>query len=291
MRDFAAVLLTMLMLLLSIPALSEEAEPADPTEGARLVGMLITGEDLSVYTGGTGILPASRMQTDFETEYVFENVGGLRLICFLIPDETGDGSSIVSNVDDGISSVDLDINEDGSSVMMDAAISFVPGREDGLFFFNPILLSPSGEVFAVPGDFMAVSAADPPGASVGLTIRDERKHTENGREVTDTTTVSVRIDAVREPAEIRLLQFGENHELLKSEAFLPGGVPEQIVPSAEAEYLLVETVEKDRDGTSHIRREVFGRDTDLLNTLSCRNDGICICHYHELIWEQKAEGD
>ena len=269
-------------------ALPEEIVAADSSEGSRLIGLLVTREDLSGYTGEAGVVAASctQKEPDDETEYTFGDISGLRLICFVAPDESGEGSRIISNADDGISAVDFDLSEDGSSVKMDAEINYVPGQDEGLFFFNPVLRTDSGQVFAVPGDFMAVSAAmNPPGSSSGQTVRDERKHTESGREITDTTTVNIRIEAVREPLAIRVLQFSGTHGLLRSEEFGPGTVPEQIVPLAEADYLLLETVEKDPDGGTFIRREAIGRDTDFLNTMSCRDDGICLSHYHEVLWE------
>ena len=287
MKKTAAVLLTMIVLLAST-AMPEEIIHADSLEGSRLVGLLITKEDLSAYAGEDGVIFASctQKETDDEPEYSFGEVNGLRFLCFVVPDETGEGSRIVSNVDDGISTVDFDMSEDGSSVKMDAAINVVPGEDDELFFYNPILLTSSGEVLSVPGDFMAVSSAmNPPGSSVGQTVRDERTHTENGKEITDTTAVSIQINAVREPLKIRLLQFSAEHELLESEEFEPGTVPDLIVPLAEADYLLIETLEKEPDGGSFTRREVFGRDVDYLNTLSCRDDGICLSHYHEILWK------
>ena len=52
--------------------------------------------------------------------------------------------------------------------------------------------------------------------------------------------------------------------------------------------LLIETEEK---GSTHVRRQVIGRDEDFMNTLSCRDDGICIQHYHEIVWgNQEAFG-
>ena len=39
--------------------LAEEAMTANLLEGSRLIGLLITGEDLSAYTGGSGVLFAS----------------------------------------------------------------------------------------------------------------------------------------------------------------------------------------------------------------------------------------
>ena len=134
---------------------------------------------------------------------------------------------------------------------------------------------------------MLISAEmNPPGASVGQTVRDKRKHTEGDTEIVDTTEVSVEIMAVREPLKIRLLQFNKTHEILESEEFTPGLMPEQITPLAEADYLLLETEEKAPDGSEFTRREIFGRDTDYLNTLSCQEDGICLSHYHEILWNE-----
>ena len=260
---------------------------SDSSEGSRLIGLLITREDLTEYTDETGVLSASCTSKGpgAEIEYQFDNVNGLRLICFITPEDGEEGSSIISNVDDGISAVDFEMSDDSNSIKMDATINFVPGKDETLFFYNPVLRNDSGQVFAVPGDFMAVSSAmNPPGSSAGQTIRDERKHTENSSEIIDTTTVNIRIKAVREPLIIRLLQFSEAHELLISEEFVPGTVPEQIVPLTESDYLLLETVEKSPEGGSFTRREAIGRDTDFLNTMSCRDDGICLCHYHEVLW-------
>lgn len=287
MRKFIMVLVA-ITILFSAFAFADEPIPADSSEGSRLIGLLVTREDLADHTGEAGVILASCTQKgpDDEPEYVFGDVSGLRLICFIASEDGGEGSRIVSNADDGISAVDFDLSEDGSSVRMDATINFVPGRDEEIFFCNPVLRTDSGQVFAVPGDFMVLSVAtNPPGSAVGQTVRDERKHTENGVEITDTTVVNIQIKAVREPLKIRLLQFSETHEILKSEEFDPGAVPEQIVPLAEADYCLMETVEKDPDGGSFTRREVIGRDVDFANTMSCRNDGICLSHYHEVLWE------
>ncbi|MBR4331661.1 MAG: hypothetical protein IKP72_03190 [Clostridia bacterium] len=286
MKKIAAALF-LIAISLASAALSEAPAPYGASENSRLIGLLITREDLSASAGEDGVIWASCTQNgpDADIEYSFGDVGGLRLICFAAPEEGGEGSRIVSNVDDGISAVNFDLNEDGSTVKMDAVIRFVPGLDDAFFFYNPVMRTASGQVFAVPGDFMAVSAdANPIGSLVGQTIRDERKHTENGKEIIDATTAGIQIEAVREPLKIRLLQFSAEHELLASEEFEPGAVPEQIVPLAAADYLLLETIEKGPDGEPFIRREAIGRDVDYMNTFSCRDDGICLFHYHDVFW-------
>lgn len=293
MKRIAAVLLTVIALLTAI-AFSEGAAPAETFEGSRLIGLLITREDLSACVGEDGVLFASCTQegADAEPEYSFGGIDGLRLLCFTVPEESGEGRRVVSNADDGISAVDFEMSDDGGSVKMDATISVVPGQTDAFYFYNPVLLAASGQVFAVPGDFMAVSAeTNPPGSSVGQTIRDERKRAEDGDEITDTTVVSLQIKAVRKPLKIRLLQFDRAHGLLQSEEFLPGAVPERIIPQTEADYLLVETEEEVPDGTPFTRREVIGRDVDFLNTLSCRDDGVCLPHYHDVLWDAVVPGE
>ena len=289
MKKTVSALLAVIVLLSAV-SLAEKITAADLSEGSRLVGLLITTEDPSAYADEAGVIFAfpTQKEPDAETEYSFEEIGGLRLICFIATDENGEGS-VISIADDGISAVDFEMSEDGGSVNMAAEIRYVPGRDDALFFFNPVLLSLSGQVFAMPGDFMAVSAAmNPPGSCIGQTVRDQRTHTENGRQITDAVSVDVRILAVRKPLTIRLLQFGRTHELLRSEEFSPGAVPERIIPLAEADYLLLETEEADPDGESFIRRQVFGRDADCMETLSCRDDGICLTHYHEILWDTEG---
>lgn len=261
---------------------------AEGADGSRLIGVLITREDLSGLAGEDGCLwAASRETPDADPEYVFEDVSGLRLLCFLLPEENGEGSRVVSNVDDGFASVDFQLNENGGSVKMAGMILCVPGQEDEYFFYNPVFLAPDGRVCAVPGDFMAVSADMMPyGASLGQTLRDQRKHTENGAEIVDVTEVNVEIKAVRAPQKITLLQFNPSHEALKTEVYSPGAVPEQMILLKEADYLLVETEEKTADGGVYTRREVFGREDDYLNTLFCREDGVCIPMYHEILWQE-----
>ena len=289
MKRFGVILL--LLLLVASAAVSEQALPAELSEGSRLIGLLITTEPLSACTGESGQLPAS-LQTEPESdpEVVFGEVRGLRLLCFPFPDKSGDNSRIVSNVDNGFTAVDFEIEDEGRTIQINAVMSVVPGPEEMRFFCNPVMMALSGQVYALPGDFMAVNAdMNPPGSSVGQTIRDERKGMEHGREITDVMTVTVQIDAVREPVEIRLLQFSDTHELLKSETFLPGTVPDQIVPLTEAAYLLLETVEKDGETKSVIQRTVTGRDEELLSTLSCGKDNLCISHAHEVLWQEKSE--
>lgn len=278
-----------LLLLLASSACCEQTFPADLSEGARLIGLLITTEALPVDAGESGpVLAWIQTEPESDPEVVFGEVSGLRLLCFPFPDESGDNSCIVSTVDDGFTAVDFEIEDEGRAIQINAAMSVVPGPEERRFFCNPVMMALSGQIYALPGDFMAVNMdTNPPGSSVGQTIRDERKGMENGREITDVMTVTVQIDAVCEPVEIRLLQFSETHELLKTETFLPDTVPDQIVPLREAEYLLLETVEK--DGETKIRRTVAGREEEMLSTLSCGKEKLCISHAHEILWQSRSK--
>ena len=131
MKKLAAVLFVIIMLLVSV-SLSEETVFADTSEGSRLIGLLITREDLAGHTDESGVLLASCLQKGSvdETEYRFGDISGLRLICFIASEGNVEESLVISNADDGISAVDFNMNEDGSSVKMDATISFVPGQNE-----------------------------------------------------------------------------------------------------------------------------------------------------------------
>ena len=267
---------------------ASRAEESEIT--SRLVGLFITKEDLAQYVGEDGALWAvlSQETPDADVECVFEGVSGLRLICFTLPEENGQDARVVSMADDGIADVHFDLTEAGDAVKIDGTVSCVPGQDEEFFFCNPVFLTSDGRVCAVPGDFMAISADMMPfGASVGLKLKDERKHTENGTEITDMTEASLQILAVREPLKIALLQFSKAHEVLKTEEYAPGAVPEELYLLAEADYLLMETEERTADGGVFVRREVFGREDDCLNTLSSREDEICLHHYHELVWPEE----
>ena len=61
MKKIAAALFMIVMLLASV-SLSEETAPVNASEGSRLIGMLITREDLAEHTDEAGILLASYEQ-------------------------------------------------------------------------------------------------------------------------------------------------------------------------------------------------------------------------------------
>ena len=258
---------------------------AEAMEGSRLIGLFMTTDDLAPLVGDDGVLWAAvHPGTDAsETEYSFGGVRGLCFIGSIGRDEQGQ-DVVISDVDEGISKADLNF-ADESFIQMNGTILFVPGPEEVNFYYNPVLEAQDGRVFTVPGDPMTVDASmGLPGAAVGQTLRDERKHAEDGVEVTDVTEVSMEIKTVREPLQITLLQFNDGHELLKSETCAPDSVPEELAMLEETDYLLVETRERTADGDVFTRREVLGREEDLLNTLLCREDRICVQRYHEIVW-------
>ena len=263
---------------------------AETAGGSSLIGVLITKEDLSPLLGDEGVLWAtvSGGSPEADTEYAFEGVDGIRLFYFVCPEEDGEGQRIVSKVDAEIAAADFSFSDSstGSSMSIDGDVYFVPEQSETAFFYNPVLQVEDGRVFAVPGDAMAVSAdMNPPGSSLGQSLHDERKHLEKGVDLIDTTDVNLELRAVRRPHKISLLQFDKAHKVLEVEEYAPDTVPEQIVPLAGTDYLLLETEETDAYGSVYTRREVFGREDDSLYTLSCQENNLCIRQYHELLWD------
>ena len=52
-----------------------------------------------------------------------------------------------------------------------------------------------------------------------------------------------------------------------------------------AEYIVVETHMKSRDGKETVTRELFQTDDKTLFAFSCREDGICIKQYSSIVWD------
>ena len=84
------------------------------------------------------------------------------------------------------------MSEDTGNIRMKASVSVVPKQDEDIFFYNPVLRTKDGRIFAVPGDFMVVSAEmNPPGASVGQTVRDMKPQKRKTFLITEWALVAV----------------------------------------------------------------------------------------------------
>ena len=220
-----------------------------------------------------------------ETDFVFEGVDGLRLIYPAL--HQTEGSYGCTNADTGICdvSINVDATGTGEKVKLEGSVYYVPGKEDVQFFFNPVYQTENGDVYALPGESMSMDPDQPAGASMGFSLSGFQNASEGGKETASSgTEVTVSIRTVHETLKVRALQFSADHRLLKTDEFLPGELPETFAPLPETEYIIRETVVNSEDPDDSAERTLIPKQETFLSAMSCREDGICIPQYCEILW-------
>ena len=225
--------------------------------------------------------------THTETDCVFEGVNGLRMIYLpLGGDESTFGPCIV---DEGISDVSLDFKttDAGEEVKMKGKIRFVPRNGDECFWFNPVFQTADGAVYALPGEFMSMGDATRHG-SMGMTQNTRETYTSNGQETSvRSLEIAVEIQGMDAPVRNRVLQFSRDNELLKTDEFEPGKLPESIVPLPETDWFLEDTETDSTETEWRNDRRVFSRQDDFLTAFMSREDGICVGQSCEIRWNSE----
>ena len=278
--------------------------PADASvkKPDRLIGVLVTLDQPDPFNGESPVpdgyrFPASRVVKDHgpyeddpdsrfvEVNYVFEGLKGMTLMNPELPLD-GEASYGTTLADGGTSDVSTDITEQdgGRSVRLEGTVSYVLPDREQVFWFSKVYQQPDGSVYAVQADAMGVGPEHTAGSSMGMTLSEEQHWTESGKTVSEDIQVAFHIRFVNAPVRISLLQFGASDELISREAYGPGTVPESLSMLPDAEYLVVDTESVSAEGKTVHERAIYSRDDDSLNTLSCREDGICEKTYHEILW-------
>lgn len=230
----------------------------------RLVGILITTQalpdDKPVYAEFT------------DGEYMFKDVEGIQ--CFISNDE----DTVVLRVDDALTNVSSGLHmtdDDQESVSLSAKL-YLSTRFNGIIYPNHVYMTASGEIYAVGSS--GIEYTGDVGAGGSFSIADSTKIYENGKTVIHGINVNVDVEIAAVPEKIIVFQYGSSGELLSSESFEPGQLPESM--ESGAAYIVVGTVSQ--SGTEY---ELFRPDDEDISALYCRADGICAVQYCDMSWK------
>ena len=233
--------------------------------------------------------PTVSGDTLIEREYIFEGVDGFRMI---YPVDSGEGGPYgYLTADREISDAETSISADDTSetTKLNGVIYFVPKTDDEHFFFNHVYQTADGRVYAVAGDSISFSPENTAGSSMGMTFSGWRNETQYGKTTRETRMeASVQVKIVDKMKKVTVLQFGADNNLLKSEEFLPGQLPETYVPLAETEYIILDTENESEDPDFAHDREIFAKNTGFMYAFTCRDDGICTKQNCEILWPGKT---
>lgn len=260
-----------------------------------VMGGSLTEEDTQPYQGRLYATLTSKTLYSNDGEateamnYVFEGVEGISFFAARFPAAGARESYVGNSSDEAVSdgSMHLSYTDEEDGIDLEATI-YIASRPDldpnqdleqyTTYYFNPVYQTPDGRVYVMSGSGFTSTAADA-GAIYTQTLEDEKTITVNGETKIHRSYVKVSIAAMDPPEEIVVLQMDESGQLLSRKAYIPGALPEKLTLDTKADYLIVET-----KGSESVKRELLEPDAESMETFRCRNDGICVKEYTELVW-------
>lgn len=216
----------------------------------------------------------------------FKGAGGFKFLAPVWTDENGE-SYHASEYDDEINDVSTDVNvsETEETKTLSGTVYMLPNMIDGDvgYYVNPVYQTADGEIYAVEGGGSYSSGNTSEGEQFSVGLSSETTVTENGKEKTDKSSVNVKLAVMYEPVKIRIYQMDGKNQVVKEEEYQPGKMPEKIKTEKKAEYLLVETKQRDADGKTVMKREIYGKGQEEdLETYFPLENGILSTQYTEV---------
>lgn len=281
-KKLAAVIISFLIIVSLIGVLSSllgfrlaKKNGAMVTEPDRLVGFLITTESLNLdvykedsnnYQFRLYATVNKVTHTDEESgttnetnDYVFEGVDGIYFFIF-----KQDGY-IHNAFKEGIFDSSLNINVsdiDNESISIEGTIYALPGK-NSYFDINYVYQCADGRIYAVPGTCFLIST------DADLTVTQEEKITKNADNSNQESSFSGKLTIKpRYSAEsITIFQMNNDNEVLFREEYIPGSLPEMLMPTKDVDYLIVETNFSEADGNIRTERSIISNGEESLLTI------------------------
>lgn len=212
--------------------------------------------------------------------FTFEGVEGY---AYFFPEvETETYSAMVSNVDPCFSNINnsTHLKDDNvREVITEGVLNVVGDVPDVVFYMNPVYQDKNGYVYIVAGTGVGASNGLQ-GAAMTDSMTTETKTIVDGKEMTEKYSVKITYQGVPRPQTIVVLQMSADSVCLHREEYLPGQLPEQIDPVEGADYIIVETVTREKT-----IREVFSQEDRWLDTFDPQESGVCTKQQTELLWK------
>ena len=299
-------------------AKNEESLEADVQQKDRLIGIFVTTEYLDLFdfegylnenmnkvlSGGEisqadsakyeGRLYADLVEktlTDVESgrtstakEFVFEGVEGFLYYEAKI-EEAGE-SYYTSNGDEAISDghMGITVNDAGESIDIEGTIYMSAGGSMNCLYANPVYQTAAGEVYAMSGHGYSYSGEISEGAIGSVSLEEKESYTIDGKTVETGTKIKMSYAFMYAPVKIVVTQMNRENQVVDSKEYNPGEVTAELVPAADTEYIIVETVKQDTNGVEISMREMCQRENDNFETFFCREDGICVKKSTRVLW-------
>jgi len=225
-------LITLMMLVLNGCSLAK----VEAGDNDQCIGVFITMDYLgNIETEDGKIYATIEDIDDFDIHFSELQFEGIEGFPFLIVQVNGEELSIIDK--ENLHETTVNQHYDRSFAKIKTMIYglFSENTEEKIFYFNKIYQTDTGQIYLMPG---AGSVYKEPGIGGGKIFGT------NNWELTIHATMFA-----SEPTEIQLYHMNANHQLIKTEKYTPGDLPEQLTLTKETEYIIVETVWTDGEVT------------------------------------------
>lgn len=179
-------------------------------------------------------------------------------------------------------------DEGGAERALSGTIYILPGKadEDIAYYMNPVYQTKDDRIYAVTGQGFSTSGDSSEGMQMTTKLEEQVALTENGKTVTEKSSVSVSYAVMYRPVKITLCQMDGKNRLLQKTEYNPSELPERLSTEPETEYVLVETKKQNLSGEEVVSREVYENvdEGEWLETFYALENGMIARQSTEVIW-------
>lgn len=265
-------------------SLSSGAAKNNESEAA-LVGMFVTKEYVpgrinAVLEEYTDIIEETGEKVTHK-EYVFKNIEGFPFYHCEIQDINGDyGYLHTDGIVSDINSL-TNVSDNGEENIITGTLYTVD--TDGNFYANPVYQSEDGKVWLEPGDSIGASGY----GLVSIKLGNEIKVKTGKKTTTKKYEAELKIEYADPVKELIISEMDENDVLLRKTSYNPAEIPTEYSPQKSTEYIIVNTLYYDVEGTEQQKRNAYDEtDTDF-TYMEIRDDGIGFNKCSEISWNNE----
>lgn len=179
--------------------------------------------------------------------------------------------------------------DDGEKVELTGTIYVLPKADvtDTVYYVNPVYQTEGGEIYVTSGGMGNSIGGLGDGVMMTVTLDGEVTQTENGVAETNAASVKVNFVVSYAPTKIRLHQLDENNQVVKTEEYEQGKLPEQLKAEDETAYIIVETELDNPHKEGDCIREIYERDdvgSTYFETMCVTEKGYIEKQSTEIVW-------
>lgn len=225
----------------------------------------------------------------FDTrEFVFDDVKGIAYFFATVPATEDEGSFTTSGSDEAISDGHMSIHhgDDEVKTSLEGTIYISMGQVDKSLYINPVCQSSDGSVYVTSGNGIMLASEQGEGSAYSQTLEETTTVTENGKSKTVSFYIKISLSIMLPPEKIIIMQMDKNSAIISKKEYVPGNLPDTIIPESDTDYIIVESYKRDSESKRITTRSIFDRRNESFETFYCRDDGICVKQWTSLDWHK-----